>query len=63
MEHLCQTILQSINHFDSAKYLPSLMNQVGTYRIGNKILHEILAIEFVKNINKYTLKEKTDILL
>ena len=36
---------------------------MGRHCLGNQILHEILALEFVKNINHFSLQEKADILV
>lgn len=54
MHSISQFVLQNVNKL-SQRHLMAFMHKLGAYGIGDTILYEILALEFVKNVNSFSL--------
>ena len=62
VQQISKHVLKNINDFNSKKHLSHLMSQLRVYRMGDRTLHEILALEFSKNVNHYDWTQKAYIL-
>lgn len=62
MSPFVENIVQNLNRFKAPQHLSLLLLQMKSNRIGNKIFYEVLSVEFIRHIEKFSLEQKTSIL-
>ena len=58
VQEMCQHVLRNINSLNARHDLVPLLVQMQAFRIGNRTLSELLAVEFSKHIDSFDLDQK-----
>merc|ERR1711935_711231 len=64
MPVLCRALTSKLQQFDPSrsKAIPDLLSKFLQFQVGNRVVYDLLAVEFARHLNTYSLRDKCAIL-